>query len=130
MIKTQPLIDKLAISISIACAIHCLVMPIVLLLLPAFAVLPLNNEAFHLWMVIIIIPTSIYALFMGCKQHKRFRLLLIGAIGLVFLTSALLIGDEVWEKVLTLLGSFTIASGHFVNYRLCQKSNNCNTCED
>lgn len=130
MIKVENVTDKLAISLSIACAIHCLAMPLVLLLLPSFAVLPLNNEAFHLWMILIVLPTSVYALFMGCKQHKRYRLIVIGFCGLTLLVSAILLGNEFWEKILTLMGTFIIAGGHYWNYRLCQQHKLCHRCEN
>jgi hypothetical protein len=125
MIKTKNVTDKLAITLSIACAIHCLALPLILLLLPSFVVLQLNNEAFHTWMVIIVLPTSVYALFMGCKQHKRYRLLFIGFLGLMLLVFAVWLGNEYWEKVLTLVGSMVIAGGHYWNYRLCQQHSFC-----
>ncbi|AAZ27792.1 MULTISPECIES: MerC domain-containing protein [Colwellia] len=130
MIKIENVTDKMAITLSIACAIHCLALPLLLLLLPSFMVLQLNNEAFHTWMVIIVLPTSVYALFMGCKQHKRYRLLFIGFLGLILLVLAVWIGNEFWEKALTLVGSTVIAGGHYWNYRLCQQHTLCHRCED
>lgn len=130
MIKIENVTDKLAITLSIACAIHCLALPLILLLLPSFVALQLNYEAFHTWMVIIVLPTSVYALFMGCKQHKRYKLLFIGFLGLILLVLALSIGNEYWEKVLTLVGSSVIAGGHYWNYRLCQQYPLCHRCED
>ncbi len=124
MIKQNNLFDKLAISISLACAIHCLVTPLLLLSLPSFAALQLDSEAFHDWMVIAVLPTSAYALFMGCKQHKRYQLVFTGLVGLAFLLLAVLLGEErigeFWEKALTLLGALVIAYGHLRNFRLCQ----------
>ncbi|HBY86158.1 MAG TPA: MerC domain-containing protein [Colwellia sp.] len=130
MIKIENVTDKMAITLSIACAIHCLALPLLLLLLPSFMVLQLNNEAFHTWMVIIVIPTSVYALFMGCKQHKRYRLLFIGFLGLILLVLAVWVGNEYWEKTFTLVGSAVIAGGHYWNYRLCQQHTLCHLCED
>ncbi|MDX2369102.1 MAG: MerC domain-containing protein [Colwellia sp.] len=130
MIKIENVTDKLAITLSIACAIHCLALPLILLLLPSFVALQLNYEAFHTWMVIIVLPTSVYALFMGCKQHKRYKSLFIGFLGLILLVLALSIGNEYWEKVLTLVGSSVIAGGHYWNYRLCQQYPLCHRCED
>jgi hypothetical protein len=130
MIKIENITDKMAITLSIACAIHCLAMPLLLLLLPNFVVLQLNNEAYHTAMVLIVLPTSVFALFMGCKQHKRYRLLFIGFVGLIFLVLAISLGNEFWEKVLTLMGSAVIAGGHYWNYRLCQQHTLCHRCED
>jgi hypothetical protein len=130
MIKIENITDKMAITLSIACAIHCLAMPLLLLLLPNFVVLQLNNEAYHTAMVLIVLPTSVFALFMGCKQHKRYRLLFIGFVGLILLVLAISLGNEFWEKVLTLMGSAVIAGGHYWNYRLCQQHTLCHRCED
>ena len=130
MIKVENVTDKLAITLSITCAIHCLALPLILLLLPSIAVLQLNNETFHTWLVIIVFPTSVVALFMGCKQHKRYRLLFIGSLGLILLVLAVSLSNEYWEKALTLVGSALIAGGHYWNYRLCQQHPLCHRCED
>ena len=130
MIKIENVTDKMAMTLSIACAFHCLILPFILLLLPSFMILELNHEAFHTGMVIMVIPTSVYALFMGCKQHKRYRLLFIGFLGLTLLVTAVLIGNEYWEKTLTLVGSVVIAGGHYWNYRLCQQHTHCHGCKD
>ena len=74
----QAITDKMAIGLSVACAIHCLFLPVVILMLPSIAALNLDNEAFHLWMVIAVIPCSIYALSLGCKQHSRYQFIVLG----------------------------------------------------
>jgi len=120
----QNALDKTAIGLSLLCAAHCLALPLVLVLLPSLAALQLNYEAFHFWMVIAVLPTSLYALTMGCKQHKRYRLLLLGSVGLILLVSAVVLGEavigELGEKALTLVGAAFIAYGHYTNFRLCQ----------
>ena len=124
MKTTQVLTDKLAIGLSLACAIHCLLLPILLVLLPSMAALQLDNEAFHLWMVIAVIPSSAYALSLGCKQHKRYQLLILGCTGVTLLVLALLLGEEQigesGEKIMTVIGAACIVIGHWLNYRLCQ----------
>ena len=124
----QALTDKFAIGLSLGCAIHCLVLPVLLVLLPSIAVLQLDNEVFHFWMILVILPTSTYALSMGCKQHKRYRLILLGFIGLSLLILALILGEEILgeygEKIVTTMGAGFIALGHWFNYRLCQTQHN------
>ena len=133
MISTQAFTDKMAMSLSLLCALHCLVSPLIIVMLPSLAALQFDGEAFHLWMVLAVIPTSIYALTMGCKRHKHYRLLCLGLLGLLFLLSALLAGEELigdfWEKALTVIGAATIALGHYWNYRLCQSREFC-ACPD
>lgn len=124
MKAAQAVTDKFSIGLSLMCAIHCLALPVLLALLPSMAILQLDNEAFHLWMVVAVLPTSIYALTLGCKQHKRYQLLIWGSIGLALLVMALVLGveriGEAGEKILTSLGAGFVAVGHWFNYRLCR----------
>ena len=126
----QTTLDKTAIGLSLACIIHCLALPLIVVLLPSMAVLPLDEEQFHVWMLVAVIPTSAYALFMGCRRHKRYQLVLFGSLGLMLLMSAALLGDEILshelEELLTVAGAAIIALGHFWNYRLCRRyDDNC-----
>ena len=125
MKTTQAITDRLAIGLSLMCVIHCLAITSLLALLPSVVALPLENEAFHIWMVVAVIPSSAYALTLGCKQHQRYRLLIPGSIGLTLLVLALVLGEErigeVGEKILTVLGAGFVAAGHWFNFRLCQE---------
>ena len=72
--------------------------------------------------IFFVIPTSLYALGLGCRKHGRLGVLAIGMLGLLVLSSILIIGEETLgetgQKVTTVLG----ASAHIRNYRLCQKN--------
>ena len=129
MSNIQSTSDKLAISLSILCTLHCLILPLLVVLLPSIAALPLQDEVFHIWMVIAVVPISIYALTMGCKKHRQYLMLLIGAVGLLILSVVAFLGHdllgEVIEKVFTLLGAFTIAIAHVWNFRLCRQHGIC-----
>ena len=129
MDNIQTYTDKIAISLSLLCALHCLALPIAIVILPSIAALPLADEAFHVWMVIAVIPISIYALTIGCKKHQRYRVVFLGVIGLFFLAFAAFLSEaylnELWEKIFTVIGATIIALGHYWNYQLCQKQNEC-----
>jgi carbon starvation protein CstA len=129
MKTAQQLTDKFAMSLSMLCAIHCLLLPLLLVLLPSLGSLQLVNESFHSWMIVAVIPTSIYALTIGCKKHQRYRLLFLGVSGLILMILAVLIGHEIageiGEKVFTLLGAMLVTLAHFGNFRRCQRYQNC-----
>ena len=125
MKTVQAITDKLAIGLSLMCAIHCLAITSLIALLPSLVALGLDNEVFHFWMIVVVLPSSVYALTLGCKQHKRYRLLIWGCIGLTLLVMALVLGEERigedGEKILTVLGAGFVAVGHWFNFRLCQE---------
>lgn len=127
MKPAQSATDKLSIFLSTACVIHCLALPVILVLLPSAVASFLSNEAFHLWMVIAIVPSSIFALSLGCKQHERYRFLLLGMVGLVLLVGAIIFGHDLFagkgEQILTVVGSVCIVVAHWFNFRLCRKLN-------
>ncbi len=127
--KTTALTDKFAIGLSILCTIHCLVLPLLLVALPSLASLQLQNEAFHTWMLVAVIPISIFALTMGCKKHKRYRLLLWGFSGLILMFAAVFLGHEIVnetaEKILTLVGAILVVIAHMGNFRRCQQHKEC-----
>ncbi len=131
MIKNlQVFTDKIAISLSMLCAIHCLILPLFILSLPNLSLLQfINNESFHLWMLLVVIPTSLCALTLGCKKHGRYHLFVYGVIGLAVMILAILLTEvflsESWEKILTVIGASIIAIGHYKNYQLCQKHDCC-----
>jgi MerC mercury resistance protein len=131
MKTAQAVTDKFAIGLSMICAIHCLALPFLLALLPSIAASQLDNEAFHFWMIVAVLPTSIYALTLGCKQHKHYRLLILGSIGLALLVMGLVLGEErigeAGEKILSVIGAGFVAVGHWFNFHLCraQKHKDC-----
>lgn len=131
MIRTQTLTDKISIGLSMACTVHCLALPVLLTMVPALASLGLNDERFHMWMVIAVIPCSILALVQGCRKHKKYLLVGIVTAGLTLLVLAVFAGEqvgEVGEKVLTVVGSLFVAVGHSLNYWYCRKNDKDN-CE-
>jgi len=132
MNQLQKPADKIAISLSLLCAIHCLAMPLLVVLLPAVASLPLESESLHLWLVVAVLPISLFSLTLGCKKHRKYQVAYIGSVGLFTMVFAIL-GEilgfgEVVEKTLTLLGASLIALAHFWNYRLCQHDSNSCDC--
>ncbi|WP_245929231.1 MerC domain-containing protein [Agarilytica rhodophyticola] len=129
MINIQTFTDKAAIGLSVLCTLHCLALPLLLASLPSAAALSLNNEDFHLWMVLVVIPTSVYALTLGCKRHKKYQFIAAGSTGLTLLVIAVVLGEsllgETWEKILTVIGTAIIAYSHFKNFQLCQTKTSC-----
>ncbi|MBT3888839.1 MAG: MerC domain-containing protein, partial [Nitrosomonadaceae bacterium] len=62
MKREQMVTDKFAIGLSLICAIHCLALPLLLIILPSMIALQLDNEIFHTLIIITVLPVSIFAL--------------------------------------------------------------------
>ena len=117
--------DKVAIGLSLFCAVHCLMLPVALVMLPALTSTTFGDEQFHQWMLVAVLPTSLLALTLGCRQHRRMDIMVIGLTGLAIMISAALFGHdllgETGEKITTLLGASLIALSHVRNQSLCRR---------
>lgn len=126
MKNIQAIADKTAISLSFICAIHCLALPLILVMLPASTAFNLDDEAFHLWMLVAVVPISLYALTLGCKKHKKAGVMVLGTVGLVILISPAWLGHDIvgetGEKILSVIGALIMALGHLINHQLCSQS--------
>ena len=86
--NTQVKADKLSITLSLACMIHCLLMPSFLILTSGFLALSIDNEFIHKVFLIIVLPVSLYALIAGYRNHKILSYLYLGVSGLWLLIFA------------------------------------------
>ena len=123
--NTQVKADKLSITLSFACMIHCLLMPSFLILTSGFLALSIDNELIHRVFLIIVLPVSLYALITGYQNHKILSYLYLGISGLWLLFFAVFFGEGVFgeyaEKSLTLIGSIIVATSHYKNYKACKE---------
>tara|TARA_B000000477_G_scaffold84524_1_gene71548 strand:- start:182 stop:577 length:396 start_codon:yes stop_codon:yes gene_type:complete len=123
--NTQVKADKLSITLSLACMIHCLLMPSFLILTSGFLALSIDNELIHRVFLIIVLPVSLYALITGYQNHKILSYLYLGISGLWLLFFAVFFGEGVFgeftEKSLTLIGSIMVATSHYKNYKACKE---------
>lgn len=123
MKRSRILADKVAIGLSGLCVVHCLWLPITLLM---SSTLTLSNEFFHIAMVVLVVPVSLYALTVGLKAHQNRRIFIVGVMGVLLLISALLVeslhlGSYV-EKSMTIFATLLLCFAHFNNLRGCDSA--------
>jgi len=123
-------LDRVAVGFSALCVVHCLIAPTALVALPVIAAVPFAHQTFHVLMLALVLPTSILALFLGCRRHKDRGVLVLGIAGLILLAFAAIEGP-VWlgvdaERAITVVGSSLMVWGHVRNYRMC-RSDRCAT---
>ena len=63
--------DRVAITLSTICIVHCLAMPFVIALLPVTAFALGGDGHFHSLMLWFVVPTSILGFGLGVRVHRR-----------------------------------------------------------
>ena len=125
MFKNSYISDKLAMSLSAICVIHCFFAPALLIFSFGISVFSIDSELVHYLILMLALPISSLALIMGYRNHKTVYFLITGILGLSILMLAVIAGErlfgEIGEQVMTLIGSMLVAYSHFKNYRTCQE---------
>jgi len=84
----------------------------------------LTDEHFHGLLLVLIIPSSALALYLGCRQHGDGSVLWLGLGGISVLGLAAGFGTDglgiLGEKLLTGAGGALLATGHALNFRRCR----------
>lgn len=82
--------DRLGIAASLACAIHCLIAPFLLLVLPV-AGTAWSHPVVHWVLAALVIPLAIFVIFRGARQHKRYIAMVFAVLGAGFILAGLVI---------------------------------------
>ena len=148
--RSHAWLDSLAIGMSVLCAIHCLVTPLIVVFLPVLASTFWAHKNFHLWMILLVVPTTAMAMFLGCRKHKDKLMLALGGVGLTILTAVALYeamshaplglqesslcsqctqcesGNLLTRTTLAnITGAVFLTSAHVRNFLFCRKANCC-----
>ena len=121
----RPWVDRLGIWASVACAVHCLLTPLLLSFSAVFVRLLPGEEAFHRKLAVVVAGSAALALFYGFRKHRRIRVLVLMGAGL-----SLIIGTAWWghlfpnhwlEVGVTILGSLLLITAHRLNHTFCKQ---------
>ena len=119
--STHGWLDSLAISMSVICAVHCLLTPVLVIVFPIVTTTFWVHQDFHLWMLFFVLPTTSLAVFLGCRKHRDKFVVSLSAAGLCCLFAV-----SLYESFYMLQhGSHCIhcvhgeSSGHFSLKTMC-----------
>jgi hypothetical protein len=114
-------LDRIAITLSTICIVHCLAMPFAIAVLPIAAVSLGSDTHFHALMLWLVVPTSAFGFALGYRVHGRGGIVLAGAAAVAALAAVALWGHERWnpsaEITANVLASLLLASAHWRNFR-------------
>jgi hypothetical protein len=113
--------DALGIATSIACAIHCALLPLLMSTLPVFGTDIIHNLFFEWGMIALAFAVGSYSLFHGyIKHHRSLYPVFVFSFGFIFLVLKQFFTQ--YEILFLLIAVTFIISAHYYNYRLCHRS--------
>lgn len=118
--------DALGIAASVACAIHCALLPLVLTSLPVLGVNIINNLWFEIFMILLAAAIGIYSLTHGYKKHHHHKqAIYIFSLGIIMLLfKQIFHAYQIWFLVPAVI---LIVTAHYINYRQCRNAAHCHT---
>jgi hypothetical protein len=116
----------IGVSSSLLCLIHCLAMPLILLVFPTLLHLDLSSiDSFWEFVFVGLSVTSVLTIINVHKTHNHFSAALpIAFIGVLNLTISLYLNHK-FAIYFMMTGSLMILVAHLLNYRLCRRHENC-----
>ena len=114
--------DVLGVAASLACAIHCALLPLLFTSLPIFGINVIENTVFEIIMVVLAFAIGICSLYHGWKKHHHNLVpIIVFLLGFIFLVLKLFFVEyENWLLVPAVTG---IISSHIMNFRACKIHN-------
>jgi hypothetical protein len=118
-----PTLDTLGVAASSLCLVHCLLMPLVILMLPALSASIVHNEATHYLLAVFVTIFCLTAVVPGYLRHSRKEVLFLMLVGLSLVLFATFVAGPVlgesWEVPLISVGNLLVVGAHVFNRRLC-----------
>lgn len=117
--------DIAGITLSSACLVHCLVLPLALLAAPALGAWLCPPEWVHAAILLLALPAALIAMSDGWRRHRRWAPSVLAGMGIGLLTLGLA-AHEGWlptpdresaDRWLTSAGALTLAAAHLANWR-------------
>lgn len=114
--------DALGIGASLACAIHCALLPLLFSSLPLFGINIIHNIFFEVGMILLALCIGSWSLYHGYKKHHHS----IVPLAVFFSGFSFLVLKQFfiqYENWLLVPGVILIIAAHLINYRSCRVHN-------
>ena len=114
--------DRFGRFLSLCCAIHCLVMPIALVLFPFWLGSALHHEGAHLLLVASSVFFAAWSFWQGQRAHGRRGLLAFALVAAALVLFGELFFERApwWHAAISASAGLALAFGHHLNLRWCK----------
>jgi hypothetical protein len=125
----QKVWDRVGMTLSFVCVLHCMALPFIFLMIPTLSEM-IETEKFHIIMVFSVTATAGISFIPGYLRHKDTNLMWLVFVGLLFVVGGIVLGHELgelFERVITSIGSILLMVSHYKNlkHKSC-----CHPCND
>jgi MerC mercury resistance protein len=118
--------DALGVSATVACAIHCALLPLFLTSLPLFGVNILGNSFFEAGMILLALLIGGNSLWHGYRRHHHKYIPLVLFIAGIFFLALKQFSTEL-HLWLLIPAIPLIVSAHYLNWRYCRLAKHCHS---
>ncbi|MBU2878500.1 MULTISPECIES: MerC domain-containing protein [Alteromonadaceae] len=127
--ENKSVMDRVGIWTSSICALHCLLLPILIPLVPFVSASFFAQDWFEKTILTLSMIVGFWALLFGFYRYHRqlypIYSLLLG--GLIYWNKDMF--GEAYEPFTIGLGALLIVAAHVANIRLCKSCDTCHDCE-
>ncbi|RPD40350.1 MerC domain-containing protein [Chitinophaga barathri] len=115
-------LDALGISASLACAVHCALLPLLITALPLLGLEILENDRLEYGLLAVSFVVGYTALFRGYSRHHRHIWPLVWfTLGFAGLLVGHFLAPEGFEPAIITTGALLIIVAHMLNLRGCKR---------
>lgn len=129
--------QKYGLYASLACAIHCTVLPFLLIFIPTIGMTLFINDLFEWLLLAFSIVINLTAICYGYTKHQSLKTVTFSGIGIIITLVANLLNKHNHDhfefnlyNLLIILGGALICFSNYLNHKLCSKCKKCSINHD
>ena len=120
------ILDKVGIGASALCALHCLLMPLLVPLVAFSGLKFIAEPTFEIGMITFMVVLASFTLTKGfCYEHRQALPFYFFSVGLIVILLGMWSVPENLERYILPLGAIIVAIAHGVNWRMCSVCASC-----
>jgi hypothetical protein len=118
-------VDRIGAAVSLACAIHCMATPLIIIVLSLVGISTEVHDSLHALLVFGSVALAAGSLCWGFRVHRDWRLFMVlgGAVALII--RAQFRTEGIQETGLMVAGAGLLVIAHLLNRRLCGTCAHC-----
>ncbi len=114
-------LDWIGTVLSVSCAVHCLIFPVLISLGSLASLGDELHEVTEICFLVLTLGVGLWSFGTSYPTHRKPTPLILLCISLVFIAVARLSSQALAESMLSISGAVLIAGAHIINHRLLRK---------